>query len=51
MGNGSHFSADGKLKRDVEHVLKNLVNKFNYTPPGAKQIALYVLDKKLPSKF
>ncbi|RLD68494.1 MAG: serine protein kinase PrkA [Bacteroidetes bacterium] len=50
-GTSSFKTYDGKLKRDVEHVLKNLVNKFNYTPPGAKQIALYVLDKKLPSKF
>ncbi|OQY02957.1 MAG: hypothetical protein B6I20_05955 [Bacteroidetes bacterium 4572_117] len=50
-GTSQFKTYDSKLKRDVEHVLKNLVNKFNYTTKGAKQIALYVLDKKLPSKF
>jgi len=50
-GTPSFKTYDGKLKRDVEHVLKNLMDKFNYSSIGVKQIALYVLDKKLPSKF
>ena len=50
-GTSSFKTYDNKLKRDIEHVLKNLIEKFNYTAPGAKQISLYVLDKKLPAKF
>ena len=51
FGSPSFKTYDNKLKKDIEHVLKNMVSKFNYTELGAKQIALYVLDKKLPSKF
>ncbi len=50
-GSTSFKTYDNKLKRDIEHVLKNLMDKFNYSAAGAKQISLYVLDKKLPSKF
>lgn len=42
---------DNRIKQDVTFMLNNLVNKFGYTIEGAKQIGVYVLDKKLVSKY
>jgi len=42
---------DNRIKRDVKHFLENLVKKYKYTLAGAKEIALYAIDKDLPSKF
>ncbi len=35
---------DGIVKRDIERMIKNLVEKFGYTPKTAKGLALYVID-------
>lgn len=42
---------DTRLKEHVIQMIKNLINKFGYTEQGAKEICLYVLDKKLVEKF
>lgn len=42
---------DGRLRERVAYMIKNLINKFGYTEQGAKEICLYVLDKKLCDKF
>jgi len=42
---------DNRLKQDVTQMIGNLKKKFSYTPEGAKQVSLYVLDKKLASKY
>ena len=42
---------DERLRRDVTFLLQNLKGKFKYTQEGARQIALYVLDKKLYEKY
>ncbi|MFC2131250.1 serine protein kinase PrkA [Bacteroidota bacterium] len=50
-GTDSFKPYSDKLKRDVTHLIKNLVKKFGYTKDGARQICFYVLDKKLPQKY
>ncbi len=48
----SNFNAyDKRIRRDVELLLTNLVKKFSYSPEGARQISLYVLDKGLIKKY
>jgi predicted Ser/Thr protein kinase len=42
---------DRRLKRDVELLLTNLHKKFKYTKEGARQIALYVIDKNLLKEY
>ncbi len=42
---------DYRTKRDVELLIGNLVKKFGYGVEGAKQVSLYVLDRKLYNKF
>lgn len=42
---------DTRLKKDVQQLLTQLVNRFDYELEGAKQISLYALDKNLPAKF
>ena len=42
---------DKRLKRDVSQLMSNLTGKFNYSPEGAKQICIYVLDKDLAKKY
>jgi hypothetical protein len=42
---------DTRLKKDVQQLLTQLVNRFDYKLEGAKQISLYALDKNLPAKF
>ncbi|MEI7594104.1 MAG: serine protein kinase PrkA [Bacteroidota bacterium] len=50
-GTSSYTSYDNRLKRDIEFMLENLQKKYDYDKEGAKQIALYVLDKKLVTKY
>jgi predicted Ser/Thr protein kinase len=50
-GSKSFKAYDGRLKRDVELLLANLVKKFHYTKEGARQIALYVIDKDLLKEY
>ena len=42
---------DTRLKEHVIYMIGNLVAKFGYTEQGAKEICLYVIDKKLTEKF
>jgi hypothetical protein len=42
---------DSRLKKDVQQLLTQLVERFDYELEGAKQISLYALDKNLPGKF
>ncbi len=45
--NTDSFNAyDDRIKKDVKYLITNLIKKFNYTLDGAKQISIYVLDKK-----
>ncbi len=37
---------DQKTKEEVTFLIKNLVNKFKYTEEGAKQVCLYIIEKK-----
>lgn len=42
---------DPRLKENVAHMIKNLMDKFGYTERGAKEMCVYVLDKDLARKF
>lgn len=42
---------DEKLKRDIRFLIKNLMNKFNYSSKGALQILLYVIENNLDKKY
>lgn len=42
---------DERLKRDVSLLISNLIIKFKYSEVGAKQVAIYVLDNNLVSKY
>src|SRR3989338_2192351 len=42
---------DTRLKLHVSHMIKNLIEKFNYTERGAKEICLYAVDQSLVEKF
>ncbi len=42
---------DDRMQKDVTFMINNLVNKFDYTVEGAKQVGLYVIDEKLVSKY
>lgn len=45
--NTDSFAAyDDRIKKDVKFLINNLIKKFNYNLEGAKQISVYVLDKK-----
>ena len=50
-GTAAFKAYDDRMKRDVELLITNLKTKFNYTENGAIQISIYVLDKKLSSKY
>lgn len=38
---------DKRLKKDINRLIQNLENNYNYTQEGACQVSLYVLDNKL----
>jgi len=42
---------DKRMTEEVKLLMKNLKFKCNYTEKGAKQICIYVIDKKLVDKF
>jgi predicted Ser/Thr protein kinase len=42
---------DKKIRDDVTFMMKNLINKHNYTEQGAKGVCIYVIDNDLPKKF
>ncbi|MGB9851621.1 MAG: serine protein kinase PrkA [Candidatus Kapaibacteriota bacterium] len=42
---------DEKIRRTITFLLKNLMNKYNYTKEGAIQVVIYVLENKLDKKY
>jgi predicted Ser/Thr protein kinase len=42
---------DDRIKRDINHLIQNLQNKFGYCATGAKQVSMYVLERKLVDKY
>lgn len=42
---------DTRMREHVAYMIKNLAYKFGYTEQGAKEICLYIMDKKLAEKF
>lgn len=47
----SFNSYDNPTKETIKRMINNLRVKFSYSAEGAKQIALYVIDKKLDKKY
>lgn len=44
-------SFDDRIKKDVLHLINNLMNKYKYSLEGARQVTIYVLDKKISRKY
>ena len=44
-------SYDKRIKTDVTFLINNLVNISKYTPQGAKEICIYVIDNDLAKKY
>jgi predicted Ser/Thr protein kinase len=44
-------SHDRRIKKDVQFLLDNLVEKFEYTTQGANEACIYVIDNGLANKF
>ena len=42
---------DSRIQEDVTFLIKNLVKKYKYTPTGAKEMCIYVVDNDLAKKF
>lgn len=42
---------DSRIREDVTFLINNLVKKFQYTPTGAKEMCIYVVDNDLAKKF
>lgn len=42
---------DNNLKKSITRMIGNLCRQFGYTPEGAVQVALYVIDNKLDTKY
>ncbi len=42
---------DSRLKEHIVYMIDTLVSKFGYTEQGAKEICLYVIEKKIADKF
>ncbi len=49
--NNEFKNYDNKIKKSIEFLVNNMINKFNYTKEGALQTIIYVIDKKLDSQF
>lgn len=41
---------DSRLRRDIEYMIGNLMEKYNYTENGARDLALYVIEKQVDGK-
>jgi len=50
-GSPTFNNYDEMTKRTITRLLNNLKSKFDYTNEGAKQVSIYVLDKKLNKKY
>jgi predicted Ser/Thr protein kinase len=42
---------DSRIQEDVTFLINNLVKKYHYTPTGAKEMCIYVVDNDLAQKF
>ena len=42
---------DKRIKTDVTFLIKNLIRIYKYTPLGAKEICIYVIDNDLASQY
>jgi len=42
---------DNQTKNTISRMITNLKNKFSYTIEGARQMSLYVIDRKLDKKY
>lgn len=42
---------DKRIRGDVEFLIDNLMKKYHYSQQGAKEVCIYVIDKKLAKKF
>lgn len=42
---------DSRIQEDVTFLINNLVKKYKYTPTGAKEMCIYVVDNNLPQQF
>jgi predicted Ser/Thr protein kinase len=42
---------DSRIQEDVTFLINNLVKKYSYTPTGAREMCIYVVDNDLPQKF
>lgn len=50
--NTAGFNAyDNQTKNTIERMVKNLKSKFGYSTEGARQMAIYVIDRKLNKKY
>ncbi|MCG6908839.1 MAG: serine protein kinase PrkA [Deltaproteobacteria bacterium] len=47
----SFKSHDRRIREDVTFLMSNLCEKSKYTPQGAKEICIYVIDHELADKF
>jgi len=50
-GTTSFYTYDNRVKRDVSMLINNMVKKYSYGETGAKQVSIYVLDKKIDDKY
>jgi predicted Ser/Thr protein kinase len=42
---------DKRIQTDVSYLMDNLCSKFGYTPQGAKEVCMYVIDNNLAEAF
>ena len=42
---------DKKIRNDVGYLIGNLCNRYRYTPNGAKEVCIYVVDNRLAERF
>jgi predicted Ser/Thr protein kinase len=42
---------DRRIRDDVTYLMANLIEKYRYTPAGAKAVCIYVIDNDLARKF
>jgi predicted Ser/Thr protein kinase len=42
---------DKRIRGEVTFLINNLCNKYRYTPQGAKEVCIHVIDSNLPKKF
>jgi energy-coupling factor transporter ATP-binding protein EcfA2 len=50
-GMENYKTYDQRIREDVSYLLKNLEDRFGYTPKGAREVCVYVIDQELADKF